>query len=50
MRRDAAVDVGEGRNSADRELSRRRAWGMQRVGGCCWATLAVWEGWQNPKG
>lgn len=49
MRRDAAVDVREGRNSADRELSRRKAWGMQVAGGP-WAALANCEGWQNPKG
>lgn len=41
------MDVGERRNSADKELSRRRARGMQ--GGCCWAALAKWGGWQNPK-
>lgn len=50
MRRDAAAGVGEGRNSAYGEPSRRRAWGAWVAGGCCWAALANWEGWQNPKG
>lgn len=43
------MDVGERRNSADRELSRKRAQGMQGAGGCCWAALANWGGWQNAQ-